>query len=167
VREWVRPADLDAGVRSDGLTTADREERARLRRENRRLPEDVEILKRARLLRDGDPVNVYPFIEAEKSEQRTVARACVQLTRWVGLAAAPYDAGDRYRVAMTVAMDAVSARRRVAEALAADRWEAVVDLVAAHHSSTLSAIARALHDEDTVNHDRPGHVCQEHTVQCR
>jgi transposase len=47
VREWVRQADIDAGVRSDGLTSAEREELTRLRRENRRLAEDVEILKRA------------------------------------------------------------------------------------------------------------------------
>ena len=46
VREWVRQADVDAG-RRDGLTTAEREELAQLRRENRRLREDVEILKRA------------------------------------------------------------------------------------------------------------------------
>jgi transposase len=47
VRDWVRQADLDAGVRTDGLTSAEREELSRLRRENRRLAEDVEILKRA------------------------------------------------------------------------------------------------------------------------
>jgi transposase len=47
VRDWLRQADLDAGVRTDGLTTAEREELTRLRRENRRLTEDVEILKRA------------------------------------------------------------------------------------------------------------------------
>jgi transposase len=47
VRDWVRQADIDAGVRSDGLTSAEREELTRLRRENRRLTEDVEILKRA------------------------------------------------------------------------------------------------------------------------
>ena len=47
VREWLRQGDLDAGVRTDGLTTAEREELTRLRRENRRLTEDVEILKRA------------------------------------------------------------------------------------------------------------------------
>ena len=46
VREWVRQAEVDAGDR-DGLTTAEREELSRLRRENRRLAEDVEILKRA------------------------------------------------------------------------------------------------------------------------
>jgi transposase len=48
VREWVKQAQRDAGSRSDGgLTTAERRELAELRRENRRLREDVEILKRA------------------------------------------------------------------------------------------------------------------------
>jgi transposase len=47
VRDWLRQADIDAGVRTDGLTSAEREELARLRRENRWLTEDVEILKRA------------------------------------------------------------------------------------------------------------------------
>ncbi len=46
VREWVKQADIDAG-RRDGLTTAEREELAQLRRENRQLREDVGILKRA------------------------------------------------------------------------------------------------------------------------
>src|SRR5436305_2167152 len=46
VREWVKQSDIDAG-RRDGLTTAEREELSDLRRENRRLREDVEILKRA------------------------------------------------------------------------------------------------------------------------
>jgi transposase len=48
VREWVRQAERDAGTRHDGgLTTEERAELAQLRRENRRLREDVEILKRA------------------------------------------------------------------------------------------------------------------------
>ena len=48
VREWVRQAERDAGTRQDGgLTTAERQELSELRRENRRLQEDVEILKRA------------------------------------------------------------------------------------------------------------------------
>jgi transposase len=47
VREWVKQAERDAGTRHDGLTTAEREEFNALRRENRRLREDVEILKRA------------------------------------------------------------------------------------------------------------------------
>ena len=47
VRAWIRQADLDVGERTDGLTSDDRAELAALRRENRRLREDVEILKRA------------------------------------------------------------------------------------------------------------------------
>src|ERR1043166_9561560 len=48
VREWVRQAERDAGTRGDGgLTSAERQELAALRRENRRLRGDVEILKRA------------------------------------------------------------------------------------------------------------------------
>ena len=47
VREWLRQAERDAGTRTDGLTTSEKDELAALRRENRRLREDVEILKRA------------------------------------------------------------------------------------------------------------------------
>jgi len=46
VREWARQAEVDAGER-DGLTTDERRELAQLRRENRRLQADVELLKRA------------------------------------------------------------------------------------------------------------------------
>lgn len=46
VRAWVQQAEVDAGHR-DGLTTEERKELSDLRRENRRLREDVEILKRA------------------------------------------------------------------------------------------------------------------------
>ncbi|UOX85854.1 transposase [Amycolatopsis sp. FBCC-B4732] len=48
VRQWGAQAERDAGTRTDGLTSDERDELARLRRENRRLSEDVEILKRAR-----------------------------------------------------------------------------------------------------------------------
>ncbi len=48
VREWVKQAERDARTRQDGgLTSTERRELAELRAENRRLREDVEILKRA------------------------------------------------------------------------------------------------------------------------
>jgi transposase len=47
IRNWVRQADRDDGRRADGLTTADRTELQRLRRENARLREEREILKKA------------------------------------------------------------------------------------------------------------------------
>ena len=47
IRNWVKQADLDGGRRTDGLTTAERDEVRRLRRENRQLKLEREILKKA------------------------------------------------------------------------------------------------------------------------
>ena len=47
MRQWVKQAEVDAGARSDGLTSAERAELTELRRQNRQLRQDVEILKRA------------------------------------------------------------------------------------------------------------------------
>jgi transposase len=47
IRTWVKQADLDQGIRSDGLTTEERGELRRLRRENRQLRMEREILKKA------------------------------------------------------------------------------------------------------------------------
>lgn len=47
IRNWVKQADLDEGRREDGLTTPEREELKRLRRENKRLQLEREILAKA------------------------------------------------------------------------------------------------------------------------
>jgi|SRR6188472_565717 transposase len=47
IRNWIAQADRDAGTRKDGLTTAELEELRQLRRENRILREEKEILKKA------------------------------------------------------------------------------------------------------------------------
>ena len=47
IRKWVKQASLDQGLRNDGLTTTEREELTRLRRENRVLREEREILSKA------------------------------------------------------------------------------------------------------------------------
>ncbi|MGW0204195.1 transposase [Nonomuraea sp. NPDC003201] len=46
VRQWVRQAEVDTGQR-DGLTSSERQELEALRRENQRLRQDVDVLKRA------------------------------------------------------------------------------------------------------------------------
>jgi transposase len=47
IRNWVAQAERDAGRRPDGLTTDERTELQRLRRENATLREEREILKKA------------------------------------------------------------------------------------------------------------------------
>ena len=47
IRNWVGQCERDEGRRKDGLSTDEREELRRLRRENRRLREEREILKKA------------------------------------------------------------------------------------------------------------------------
>jgi transposase len=47
IRMWVKQADRDRGRGDGGLTTAEREELSRLRRENRKLREERDILSKA------------------------------------------------------------------------------------------------------------------------
>lgn len=47
IRNWISQTDRDSGKRHDGLTSAEREELTRLRRENRQLKLEREILAKA------------------------------------------------------------------------------------------------------------------------
>ena len=47
IHNWVRQADRDEGRRDDGATSAERQELVRLRRENKRLRQEREILAKA------------------------------------------------------------------------------------------------------------------------
>jgi len=46
LKRWMAQADIDAGV-TDGLTTTEQAELAELKRRNRRLEQEVEVLRRA------------------------------------------------------------------------------------------------------------------------
>jgi transposase len=54
LRLWLKRADLDEGLRKDGLTSDERAELARLRREVHRLRQEKEILKRAAVFFAGE-----------------------------------------------------------------------------------------------------------------
>ena len=47
IRNWIAQADLDEGRSKDGSTTEEKDELRKLRRENRQLREEREILKKA------------------------------------------------------------------------------------------------------------------------
>jgi transposase len=47
IRNWLKQAERDEGRRADGLTRDEREELSRLRRENKRLRLEREILSKA------------------------------------------------------------------------------------------------------------------------
>lgn len=47
IRNWLKQANIDAGVRSDGLTTTEREELAKLRKKVRDLEIERAILSKA------------------------------------------------------------------------------------------------------------------------
>jgi transposase-like protein len=70
LRNWARQIDVEEG-KAEGLSSDEREELRRLRRELRIVTEEREILKKSRgLLRQGkrDPVSVFGFIAATKAE---------------------------------------------------------------------------------------------------
>jgi transposase-like protein len=47
IRNWIKQAEIEDGQRQDGVTTDEKEELARLRKECRKLRQEREILKKA------------------------------------------------------------------------------------------------------------------------
>jgi len=47
IRNWMKQAQLDAGIGQEGLSSSEQEELRRLRRENKRLKQEREILAKA------------------------------------------------------------------------------------------------------------------------
>jgi transposase-like protein len=104
VREWVKQAERDQGTGHGGLTSDERGELAELRRENRRLKEDVDILKQATAFFAKETGgNVYPFIEAEKARRRNVKRGCelLEVSRSAYYAPRGGSRWDRYMISQS------------------------------------------------------------------
>jgi len=69
-----REVDLDEGLCSDGLTTAERDELRRLRRENRQLREEGEILKKA-----AETESVPPSFKRETARKNAWKKSSARL----------------------------------------------------------------------------------------
>jgi hypothetical protein len=72
IQNWVKQADRDEGHRHDGLTTAERQELARLRRDLREAasPGTGDPGKSGRLVRAGDrldPTRIFEFVSANRA----------------------------------------------------------------------------------------------------
>ena len=80
LRNWVERARADRTKGKTGLTTAEREELARLRKDVRELRMERDVLRKAAaLLREGPPVK-FAWIQTEKASY-----PLTKLCRWLGV----------------------------------------------------------------------------------
>ncbi|MCB1256830.1 MAG: IS3 family transposase [Microthrixaceae bacterium] len=126
LRRWVIQAEIDAGDR-DGQTSEEHAEIKRLKAENRRLREDVAILKAAtNFLRGGTRLPqplIVGFIDQMRAEGHAV-ESIVRVLRDQGvkIAARTYRAWARPRIAARTVTDAL-----VVDAVRDAAWVDVVD----------------------------------------
>jgi transposase len=73
IRNWIAQADRDAGIRSDGLTTDERKELNQLRRENRTLREEREILKKQQRGSHRRPARRHGNLRLHEGTERPVS----------------------------------------------------------------------------------------------
>ena len=88
VRRWMARADIDAG-RRDGLTTAEREELSRLRRENRVLREERDSLKKAAACFAKETTRWAASGSSRRSRPIIRSLSCVEYCRWRPAATTP------------------------------------------------------------------------------
>jgi transposase-like protein len=82
LREWVAGARANRSGGKTGLTTAEREELSRLRKQVRVLEEEREMLKKGNGLLREAPAMRFAFIAAEKAEHSvTILCRCLRVTR--------------------------------------------------------------------------------------
>ena len=78
IRNWVAQHERDAGQRSDGLSTDERLELRRLRRENKQLRVERDILKK------GNYIRCYPTPDLYRNQYRSGAgSAALRRRRWL------------------------------------------------------------------------------------
>ncbi|MBV8200870.1 MAG: IS3 family transposase [Acidobacteria bacterium] len=148
IRNWVAQADRDEGRRDDGLTTLEREELRRLRRENRQLREEREILKKAGgLVRPGervDPAQAFGFVRANQA-----AHAVRPLCRLLGVSPSGYYAWlGRQPSARAVADAALGARIRAIHERSRGTYGAPrvrAELAAEGQAASRKRVARLMH----------------------
>ena len=92
VRRWLKQAELDTGSRQAGLSMPERKELVKLRRDNRRLRMEREILAKAAawFARETDSIRIFEFVRAYQARY-PIACQC----RVLGVSTSGYYAWQR------------------------------------------------------------------------